>query len=399
MVIDSIFMAFRNLYRHKLRTFLTVLGIIIGTCSVATIYSVGTGGRQQIVGVFKTFGIDGLVISSPSSAAGISTKSLTMQDIELVENNLREVNAALPVLMEQTKVGIHKFSTDAYTLGVSDQNSGIAGIVPKYGRGFTQNDVNTDGRVCIVDTELARRMYKRENIVGKQIDLTISGVQSPFTVVGVVENADSTIGSLVGAFAPTLIYVPYTTVMDLTGDDSFESFAVQLKSDANVSISKEKIISQLESSNGITGYRTENMSQHEEKIEDIIGLVTMIISAVAAVSLIVGGIGVMTVMLVAVNERKREIGLKKAIGATRRDILLEFIIEAIAISLFGGAVGIGLSYLLSAFSERLIGIEAAPNLTISILSLLFCAIIGIIFSVYPARKAAALDPIDCLKYE
>ena len=141
------------------------------------------------------------------------------------------------------------------------------------------------------------------------------------------------------------------------------------------------------------------MSQHEEKIEDIIGLVTMIISAVAAVSLIVGGIGVMTVMLVAVNERKREIGLKKAIGATRRDILLEFIIEAIAISLFGGAVGIGLSYLLSAFSERLIGIEAAPNLTISILSLLFCAIIGIIFSVYPARKAAALDPIDCLKYE
>ena len=116
-------------------------------------------------------------------------------------------------------------------------------------------------------------------------------------------------------------------------------------------------------------------------------------------SLIVGGIGVMTVMLVAVNERKREIGLKKAIGATRRDILLEFIIEAIAISLFGGAVGIGLSYLLSAFSERLIGIEAAPNLTISILSLLFCAIIGIIFSVYPARKAAALDPIDCLKYE
>ena len=322
-----------------------------------------------------------------------------MQDIELVENNLREVNAALPVLMEQTKVGIHKFSTDAYTLGVSDQNSGIAGIVPKYGRGFTQNDVNTDGRVCIVDTELARRMYKRENIVGKQIDLTISGVQSPFTVVGVVENADSTIGSLVGAFAPTLIYVPYTTVMDLTGDDSFESFAVQLKSYANVSISKEKIISQLESSNGITGYRTENMSQHEEKIEDIIGLVTMIISAVAAVSLIVGGIGVMTVMLVAVNERKREIGLKKAIGATRRDILLEFIIEAIAISLFGGAVGIGLSYLLSAFSERLIGIEAAPNLTISILSLLFCAIIGIIFSVYPARKAAALDPIDCLKYE
>lgn len=188
-------------------------------------------------------------------------------------------------------------------------------------------------------------------------------------------------------------------MLDCAGSETFQSFAVALESNANADIAKEKILSQLERNSGITGYRAENMSRHEEKIEDIIGLVTSIISAVAAVSLVVGGLGVMTAMLVSVGERKREIGLKKAIGATHRDILLEFIIEAVGISLLGGAAGIGLSYLFSALSVKLIGIQAAPSLKIAILSLLFCAIIGIIFSVYPAKKAAALDPIDCLKYD
>lgn len=399
MIFDCIKLAFRNLLRHKTRTLLTICGIIIGTCSVTTIFSIGSGGKEQIVDIFETFGVNGLIISSPYSATSAATGSFTFEDIEFVKDTVSEITAVMPVIYANAKVGINKNNIESFVLGIGDNALSIASVSAKYGRGFNFSDINAGSKVCMIDASLAKKMYKRENIVGKKISLTIGKYTESVTVIGVVGGNDSPIGSLIGSYIPSFIYVPYTTFMSMTGENSFESFVVQLSEKSNVGITKEKIISFLEAKNDISGYRGENMTKQQEKIEEIVDILTMIISAIASVSLLVGGLGVMTIMLVAVNERKKGIGLKKAIGATKNNIMAEFLVEAAAISLFGGLLGIILSFGFTFLSAPLLGIKASPNLTISLTALLFCGIIGIIFSVYPAKKAAELDPIECLKYE
>jgi putative ABC transport system permease protein len=252
--------------------------------------------------------------------------------------------------------------------------------------------------VCIIDREIANQLYHRENVVGREVLLSIGGREEKFRIIGVVSKEDTLIGSLLGESAQ-FVYVPYTTNFELTGNTGFEAFLMSVTDNSSAELTAKKVIRLLEMQSDRSGFYYENLSKQQDTISSVIHTVTVIISAIAAISLIVGGVGVMTVMLVAVNERKQEIGIKKAIGATNTNIMVEFVTEAVTLTVLGGLMGTILGYLLSLAAKPILGIQSNFDINIAICALLFCAGIGIIFSVYPAKKAAQLNPIDCLKCE
>ncbi len=392
MVIDCVKMAFRNMIRHGSRTVLTMIGIIVGTCSVIAVYSVGDGGRTQILDAFKSYGFSGVVVTAPSTAAFQS------QDVSYIESHVEEVTSVMPLIYRQIRMGITRPTMSVTALGVGNNAIALSVAGATYGRGFSASEINSAAKVCMIDSELALQLYRREDVVGRPICLSINDREETFQIIGVISKNTTPIGSLLGDSA-VFVYVPYTTVFDLSGSSSFEAFIMSVHEGANADTVCKKVMSLLEANSRQAGYSYENLSNQEETISSVIGTVTVIISAIAAVSLVVGGVGVMTIMLVAVHERRQEIGMKKAIGATNGNIMAEFMVEAVVLSVIGGLVGILFGYLLSLAAQPILGIISNFNMNIAICALLFCAVIGIIFSVYPAKKAATLNPIECLKCE
>lgn len=399
MLTDYIFSALRNLYRHKIRTILIMLGIIIGTSSVTAILAVGNGGQEQVVEVFKTFGVEGLIVSAKVSETG-ENGLFSNEDMKYIKSQVKEVKSIMPFVSVYGAVGAKNINKECLIWGVGEKANEIVSLIPKYGRNINMNDIDSGSKNCVIDTGLSELLYKRENIVGKKITLSISGRSVEFNVVGVVNKNSSSLEGLVGSYVPDFIYIPYTTLEEIGDFNRFDRIVVRVKSSENMDQTGEKITYAMRAKNNLkAGYYADNMVRQKKKIESVISIITVIISAVAAISLIVGGLGIMTIMLVAVNERTREIGIKKAVGAKKSDILIEFVTEALVITLIGGIVGLLIGILFAALAGNILGFNAVLNYKMMFLSLIFCMFIGIIFSVYPAKKAAQLNPIEALRYE
>ena len=392
MIVDCIKMSVCNMVRHRLRTILTMIGIIVGICSVIAVYSVGKGGQAQITEAFQSFGLSGVVITAPSST------TIKAEDIDYIQEQVREENSIMPLIYTQIQMGLIHPKTTVTALGVGDNAIALSVAGAQYGRGFSSSEINRAAKVCMVDTEIAQQFFRRENIVGQTLQFSVGGRVESFEVIGVIDKANTAIGALLGDSA-VFVYIPYTAYFELSGKSDFEMFLMSVDDSKSVESQVNKVVTILEQHTQTSGYLYEDLNAHKETITSIINIVTIIISAIAGVSLIVGGIGVMTIMLVAVQERRQEIGIKKAMGATNANIMVEFMVEAVILSIVGGAVGILLGYLLSWAAYPILGIASKFNPIIAISALFFCAIIGIIFSVYPAKKAAGLRPIECLKCE
>lgn len=392
MIVEYFRMALRNMLRHGLRTVLTMIGIIVGTCAVIAIYSVGSGGREQILESFESLGFSGVIVTAPSGYV------FQAQDISDLEYGIVDVESVMPLIYQTVKIGIERADISATALGVGKNAVALSVAGATYGRGFSVSEIHSAAKVCMIDCEIANQLYHRENVVGQSISLSIGGREEKFRIIGVISKEETMIGGLLGESAQ-FVYVPYTTSFEMTGNSGFEAFLMSVSGENSVELTAKKVITLLETKSNQSGFYYENLSKQEDTISSAIHTITIIISAIAAISLIVGGVGVMTVMLVAVSERKQEIGIKKAIGATNRNIMAEFVTEAVMLSVFGGLIGVTLGYLLSLVARPILGIESNFDINIAICALLFCAGIGIIFSVYPAKKAAQLNPIDCLKCE
>ena len=392
MVVDCINMAVRNMIRHGLRTILTMIGIIVGTCSVIAVYSVGNGGRTQILDAFQSFGFSGVIVSAPTS------DPFVLDDVEYIQTQIDEISSVMPLIYKSIRIGIQTPTISTSALGVGNNAIALSIAGAKHGRGFSQAEIESAAKVCMIDSELAKKTYGRENIVGKNICISINNQSETFEIIGIISKSDTAIGSMLGDSA-VFTYIPYTTYFEISQTSTFEAFIMSVREDVDTDTVSNRAMNLLSAYTHKSGYYYENLSTHQNTINSVMHTVTIIISAIAAVSLIVGGLGVMTIMLVAVNERKLEIGMKKAIGATNSNIMAEFVSEAVAISLLGGVIGIVLGYLLSLAAGPILGINSNFDINIAICALLFCAGIGIIFSVYPAKKAAALDPINCLRMD
>lgn len=388
--------AVRNILRHKLKTFLIAFGIIIGTCAVSTVFSVGNSGSEKIDGLLSSLGFDGIMISSPQNSHSISTGKFSSADVDYIIGNFKNVKMAMPLIYKNAKYGNGAVTVSGYAVGFTDNTESLASSTLKYGETFTKADIMSASNYCLVDTEIAKRIFGRENIVGKKLTVSIGGSEKVLTVKGVI-SSDSPIGTIVRNYSTTNIYLPYTLINEMEGNSSYSSLVLSLSD--NSENAKKTLLKEIANYKNVSGISVNDISVQGGQIRSIIDKLTLMVSGVAAISLIVSGAGIMSVMLSSVKERKKEIGIKLSVGATPQKIMNEFLLESVIISLCSGFIGIMLSIIAVSVIGAIIGINLSVSLVTAILGLLFCLIIGIIFSVYPANLAAKLNPIDCLRSE
>lgn len=388
--------ALRNLGRKQVRTLLTILGITIGVASVVIIASISQSGATAVTGEMDSLGLSGLFIS-PSGKC--QNAVLDDQDLAMIKR-ISEVEMTTPVMMTDTQVSVRNITSDAVLWGIDSNAGSVVSLQAVYGRLFTQRDVSICSQVCLVDESFAKKAYSRSNIVGKKVNLSFGGSTQEFTVVGIIKTGSGLLENALGDYIPSFIYVPYTTVQMLDRRSDFDDIAVKIKNNAESETIGSMIVTKLDVEKGTTkGFVSTNLAKQKDGLLQILGIVTLILSAVGAVSLIVASLSIMTTMLVSVTERTREIGIKKALGASRFAIMAEFLFEAMMLSLVGSIggiiVGSGVSWILSWFFHT--SLSMRPD--IMLLAAVFAVLSGTVFSFYPAYKASRLKPVDALRQE
>lgn len=397
--------ALRALNNNKLRCFLTMLGIIIGVASVITMLAIGQGSKNSIKEQISEMGSNMIMIFPGTGQRGGVRQSademqtLKVEDYESLRDNAKYISAISPQVS----------SGGQFINGNNNYPSSISGVVPDYldirklkvdeGTMFTDEDVKTAAKVCVVGQTVVDNLFPNgENPVGRVVRFN----KIPFTIIGVLEKKGT---NSMGQDQDDVVLAPYTTVMKrILAIDYIQSmFASAISEDLSDEASDE-ITAQLRTNHKLTDTEENNFnirSQQElsEMMSSTSDMMTVLLACIAGISLLVGGIGIMNIMYVSVTERTREIGLRMAIGAKGRDILSQFLIESVIISVTGGLIGV----LIGAFSAWMITIFAHWPIEIQassvILSFTVCTVTGVFFGWYPARKAAGLNPIDALRYE
>ncbi len=388
-MFDNISKSMRCLFNNKLRVFLTILGIAVGVTSVVIVSSIGNIGTKAINSEMSGMGMDNIIIT----ASNLDISAL--EDVKSAEN----VRDAMPLMNNITEIEICNKKSSAMIWGVNEDADKVVDLEVKYGRLINQGDVNKSNDVCIVDTAISEFGYKRENIVGKKITVNFGGNLKELEVVGVVESGVSSLQNMLGGFIPDFVYVPYSVMQKNMGSESFDNITVKVLDENDTDSAVFTIENVLKAKNNCEDIRIENLLSQKDRMNNIMNIATLALSVVAGISLIVSGISIMTVMLVSVNERTREIGIKKSIGATTNDILAEFLLEAVLITFIGGFIGFVLGTGISVLAGNLLGIENNVNFSVGFGVLAVSIIIGVIFGVYPAKKAANLKPVEALRYQ
>lgn len=404
MYKEGFLMAWASLVANKMRSLLTMLGIIIGVAAVIALVSIGYGVRSQIQDSISSLGSNLLMVyPGAPRTPGVrptadSQKTLKLEDYTTI-SHLQDVDMASPVSAGSSYVVI--YTNKNWTTSVNGVNADFQYInnwTVKSGRFITASQVERRERVAVIGNTVATNLFGTEDPVGKDIRIK----NNPYKVIGVLESKGS--GSF-GNDQDDVIYIPYTTGTErLQGVNYLRMIYIKAKDGVDLNRLQTDVENILRVRHNIKNpelddFNVRNMATIMATVEETTATMTLFLGAVAAISLIVGGIGIMNIMLVSVTERTREIGVRKALGATYRVIVMQFLIEAVVISLVGGAigilVGIGASKLIGALTSMKTVISMGPIL----LSFGFSMAIGLIFGLYPARKAAKLNPIDALHYE
>lgn len=396
--------AARALKRNKMRTILTMLGIIIGVGAVIAMVSIGNGAKAMVEAQIASLGQNVILIFSGStSRGGVNTGwgsagTLTIEDANAI---LREVPGVVNVSPEvrtgsQVAAGNQNWSTQI--LGEGQDYLELRQWQLAEGAMFTDQDVRSANKVAVIGQTTAKQLYGDEPAIGQIIRIK----QVPFVIVGQLSPKGLSIG---GSDQDDVLIIPYTSAMKrLTGATTLRSISAQAESaDAQPAV-QQQITELLRQRHRIQPGRDDDfMVRTQQEITEAATATSKVMRwlllAIACVSLLVGGIGIMNIMLVSVTERTREIGIRMAVGAKGRDILMQFLIEAVTLSLIGGAIGIALGITASRILAIQMRWPTLTSVTWIFLAFLFSAAVGIFFGFYPAKKASALDPIDALRYE
>lgn len=403
MYKESFLMAWASLIANKMRSILTMLGIIIGVAAVIALVSIGNGVKQDIQNSISSLGSNLLmVMPGAPRTPGVrpsqgSMKSLKVSDYQAI-SKLDGVKAASPYTAN-SYVTIYQSKNWTTTVsGVSSNFQDVNNWTMAEGRFISSKNVENRERVAVVGQTVVKNLFAGEDPVGKEIRVK----NIPFRVIGVLNSKGN---GTMGNDQDDVIFIPYTTAMErVEGVDYLRMVYVVASDDNGIDRLQSDIENLLRVRHSIKDtnlddFNIQNMKSIMETMEQTTGTLTLFLGAVAAISLVVGGIGIMNIMLVSVTERTREIGIRKALGATYFVIVTQFLIEAVVISLMGGLIGIALGI----GASKLIGLASGMSTVISVptivLSFAFSMAIGLVFGIYPARKAAKLNPIDALYYE
>ena len=403
MYKESFLMAWASLVANKLRSLLTMLGIIIGVAAVIALVSIGNGVKQDIEDSISSLGSNLLVVMPGAPRTpGVrpsqgSMKSLKISDYEAIAK-LEGVKAASPMTNGSYVVIYQNKNWTTSVAGVNANFQDVNNWTMTSGRFFSDKNVQNRERVAVVGQTVVKNLFADEDPVGKEIRVK----NIPFRVIGVLKSKGN---GTMGNDQDDTVLIPYTTSMErVEGIDYLRMVYVVSKDDEGIDRLQADIENLLRVRHNIKDtnlddFNIQNMKSIMETVAQTTGTFTLFLGAVAAISLVVGGIGIMNIMLVSVTERTREIGVRKALGATYSVIVTQFLIEAVVISLMGGFIGIAFGIGASKVIGMVSGMSTVVSVPTIIMSFAFSMAIGLIFGIYPARKAAKLNPIDALHYE
>jgi len=387
----------RSIFRNKLRSFLTSLGIIIGICSVIVMVAIGEGSQAQIKKQIAAMGTNLLMVMPPRGPR--EANRLTTADVKKLRTESSYLAAMTgEVRLSSTNVvgGSTYWSTSVY--GLEPDYLTIKDWAVKSGNFFTNADLASRNKVAVLGSTVASKLYPGEDPIGKSIRI----LTTPFTVIGVLNSKGST-GR--GEDQDDVVMVPLDTAINrLTKDRKIYSIEMSVASESLMTEAQAETTSILRESHKLAvgadaDFDVMNQSEIIKTASQTSQTLTGLLAAIAGVSLVVGGIGIMNIMLVSVTERTREIGIRMSVGARKQDILLQFLSESVILSLLGGLIGILLALLISGILQTFLNMPTVISPSVILASTGFAAGVGIFFGFYPARKAANLYPIDALRYE
>ena len=395
----------RALYANKLRSALTMLGIIIGVFAVIIMVAKANGATQSVTANIQGRGSNLPIVSAgQSSFGGVrggagSANTLTMEDVAKVRAAGSAVKAVAPVVNTNAQVVYGTGNTSTSVMGTTAEYADVRSIKIAQGRFITEEDITKSARVAVVGPTVVENLFGDANadIIGKNIKLN----NIPYQVVGVTVSQ----GSSGMTNNDDMIYAPISSVQSrLVGSKSVRQIYIEAESAQLMTEAQDQVTYALQLAHKIQSgqendFTITNQAEVLESMEEISQTMTLLLGGIAGISLLVGGIGVMNIMLVSVTERTREIGIRKAIGAGEGDILFQFLIESVVLSLIGGMLGILLGWGGSLVASRLFGVTTSVSLSSVGIAFGFSALIGIVFGVVPAKKASAMNPIEALRYE
>jgi len=399
MILKTIRMAFKSIASNKMRSALTMLGVIIGVIAVVVLVAIAQGTTSSVTSNIENMGTNLLTVNIRTYRNPITT-----EDLEVLKENY-VISGIAPTISQSVTAKAGTITYDSGTLtGTTPSYEAIRNHSVQSGRFLKQPDLNNRSYIAVIGVDVADELFGTRNVVGES--MTIDGYK--FSIVGVLEEK----GSSTAGSSDSQIIVPFSLAQRLYSQTSVRTFYVSASTTANVDLAQTVVESYLNnrfnlSEESITAgtvstsqyYSVFNQTEMLDTLNTTMATLTLMLGGIAGISLLVGGIGIMNIMLVSVSERTREIGIRKAIGASRGNILMQFLVEALVVSLLGGVLGLILAAALMAVLSQALSMTLVLSPGIAFLAIVFSLLIGILFGMYPANKASKLRPIEALRYE
>ena len=401
-ILESLANALSGLMANKLRSMLTMLGVIIGVGAIITTTSIGEGAKADITARIQTLGANILAIRPGQSrfrgrGSADTRKSLTIEDMAALEERGQSFGYVTPEVSSRAQVKYLNKNTNTTIVGTSPAYLITANFTVENGRFFTESEIRYRDRVCVLGKTVADTLFEGAEPVGESVKIKNVG----FRVLGVMKEK----GASGWRNPDDQVFIPYSTAMKrVFGEDYLSSISIQANDDKLLTSAETEVTELLRKQHKIApnkdlDFHVRNQAEFMETLEESSQTFTNMILGIAVVSLLVGGIGIMNIMLVSVTERTKEIGLRKAVGAQRSDILVQFLVESTTLALLGGLVGIGVGIAGAEAVPALWGWKTVVSPIYGVLSFVVSALVGIFFGAYPAWIASKLHPIDALRYE
>ncbi len=398
---NAFILALRQIWRNPMRSLLTVLGIVIGVAAVITMVTVGNGATQAVREQIESLGSNQLMIRpgqrmGPGGSAG--APSFKLEDIDAIANQIAGVKAVAPQRQQSMTVVAQGRNWSTQVIGSSNQYFVLDNRQVKQGRYFETQEEQSGAAVCVIGTTIEKEIFGSSNAIGQMLRTG----QFSCRVVGVLESKGQ---AAIGGDQDDLVVMPIQTFQRrVSGNTRVSAILVSVDSQIDRALVTESIRLLMRERRSLSDADDDNFmildtEEIARRVSSTTEIMTMLLGAVAAVSLVVGGIGIMNIMLVSVTERTREIGVRLAIGALEREVLMQFLIEAVVLGAMGGVLGVVIAFIGSAALAATMGVPFIFDPGINMIAFLFAALTGVIFGYFPARRAAQLDPIEAVRHE
>ncbi len=373
----------------------TIIGIATGVFSVFLITVICCTGKEIFNRSLSSMGFNCITINAVDS----NLNTLTDEDMIFAIDNDSVVSAA-PLMVGMGQASNSRVISNTIVGGIDNRSAKIFGVELLYGRLFNTSEILKNKKVCIISDEMAEDFFHRKNVIGKEIYLTVDGINELFEIIGISTAQNNYLMSAVGDYVPYFVYIPYTSFMNIASTSNISNILVEIDKEADFDTVGKSLTDKLNLKYGYNNlYKYENLSSQKEKLDEILNIVTLLLVAIGFISFVVSGMGIITVMLSSIKEQTKEIGIKRAIGATDFDITKDFLIKAVILNAKGCILGLGI--LLTVILPIKIFVDIPIIIPYALLSkiLIIMLVFGVIFGVYPAMSATKLNPVDALRSE